>query len=82
MKVPILEALELGFNVIFFDVDIALVKDPLPYLIEGSADVIVSPELRVCTFPSLNPDSYSWKSLEPNTGVYMRLSLFTFHFRH
>lgn len=75
MKVPILEALELGFNVIFFDVDIALVKDPLPYLIEGSADVIVSPELRVCTFPSYSPESYSWRSLEPNTGVCLQMSV-------
>ena len=58
----------MGFNVIFFDVDIALVKDPLPYLIAGNADVIVSPELRVCTFPSFSPESYGWKSLEPNTG--------------
>ena len=66
---PVLEAVELGFNVIFFDVDIALVVDPLPYLIGGDADVIVSPELRVCTFPSFSSENFDWKSLEPNTGI-------------
>lgn len=54
---------------IFFDVDIALVVDPLPYLIGGDADVIVSPELRVCTFPSFSSENFDWKSLEPNTGI-------------
>lgn len=30
--IPVYEALLLGFNVIYFDVDIALVRDPLPYM--------------------------------------------------
>jgi hypothetical protein len=68
LQVPILEALELGFNVIFLDVDIALVRDPLPFLTQGDADFIVSPELRVCDFPSFRPQHYDWNALEPNTG--------------
>ncbi len=51
--IPILEALLAGYNVIYFDVDIALMKDPLPYLVSGSADFIVSPEMRSCVYPSL-----------------------------
>ena len=34
--IPILEALTAGYNVIYFDVDIALVKDPLPYMLTGN----------------------------------------------
>jgi hypothetical protein len=54
MLVPQLEALELGFNVIYFDVDIGLVQDPVPYLIRGDADFTLSIESRVCTedYPS------------------------------
>ncbi len=37
--IPILEALMAGFNVIYFDVDIALVKDPLPHMVTGKCNV-------------------------------------------
>jgi hypothetical protein len=53
--------------VIFFDVDVALVADPLPHMIHGNADFVVSPEMRTCVFPSLIPTT-DWHALEPNTG--------------
>ena len=53
MLVPLLEALRAGYNVVYFDVDIALVKDPLPLMVLGSADITVSIEKRTCVYPSL-----------------------------
>jgi hypothetical protein len=68
--IPILEALLAGFNVIYFDIDIALVQDPLPFMISGSADFIVSPEMRSCVYPSLqeNAKKLDYSNLESNTG--------------
>lgn len=62
MLVPLLEALQAGYNVIYFDVDIALIKDPLPHMVYGSADIAVSIEKRTCVYPSLyeNKASTDW----------------------
>lgn len=35
MLVPFLEVLEMGFSVIYMDIDIALVKDPIPFIALG-----------------------------------------------
>ena len=35
MLVPILEVLEMGFSVIYMDIDIALVRDPIPFIALG-----------------------------------------------
>ena len=48
MLVPVLEALNYGFNVIYFDVDIGLVQDPVPFLIKGDADFTTTLEIRSC----------------------------------
>lgn len=71
MLVPQLEALELGFNVIYFDVDIGLVQDPVPFLTRGDADFTSSIESRECTedYPSSRKMNEAWDQIEPNTGV-------------
>jgi hypothetical protein len=35
-------------DVVYLDIDIALVKDPLPFLARGADDISVSPEVRRC----------------------------------
>ena len=71
MLVPQLEVLELGYNVIYFDVDIGLVQDPVPFITRGDADFTVSIEQRRCPeeYPSTRRFAQSWEELEPNTGV-------------
>ena len=53
MLVPVLEVLLLGYNAIFFDIDIALMVDPVPFLTRGSSDFVFSVEMRAC------PDFYT-----------------------
>ena len=53
MLIPMLEVLEMGYNVIYFDLDVAFVQDPVPLIINGTADFTVSLEMRTCIFPSL-----------------------------
>lgn len=69
--IPILEALLNGFNVMYFDVDIAFVRDPLPNMLTGEADFIVSPEMRSCVYPSLyeNRQKLDYNNYESNTGT-------------
>ena len=71
MLVPQLEILLLGFNVIYFDVDIGLVQDPVPYVTRGDADFTVSIEQRACPefYPSSRKMAENWELVEPNTGV-------------
>ena len=71
MVVPQLEVLELGYNVIYFDVDIGLVQDPVPFITRGDADFTVSIEQRDCpdTYPSTSRMDTNWGTVEPNTGV-------------
>lgn len=71
MLVPQLEILLLGYNVIYFDVDIGLVQDPVPYIIRGDADFTVSIEQRACPeyYPSSRKMAEKWEQIEPNTGV-------------
>jgi len=38
----------LGYTAVFFDADVALVKDPVPFLAQGRATVAVSFETRNC----------------------------------
>lgn len=55
MLIPAYEVLQAGYNVIYFDLDIGLVQDPVPFLLKGNADFVVSPETRGCfeTYPSI-----------------------------
>ena len=77
MLIPILEVLELGYNVIYLDLDIAFINDPIPALIHGSADVSITIELRSCYSPSASIEyalRTHWTELEPNTGIMHLLS--------
>lgn len=71
MLVPLLEVLELGYNAIYFDIDIGLVQDPIPYLLTGDADFVTSYEIRQCPeiWPTLSGSAYPWDGVEANTGV-------------
>ena len=71
MLVPALEVMMLGYNVIYFDVDMGLVQDPVPYLTSGDADFVTTLEMRYCPekYPSSVPDTIDWETIEPNTGV-------------
>eukprot|EP01038_Epipyxis_sp_PR26KG_P018148 gene18148-25525_t len=75
MLIPILEILELGYNVIYFDVDIVLLKDILPLFSTPSYlarnDILFSPEMRACIYQSVpeNKDSFNWELIEANTGT-------------
>ena len=71
MLIPAFEVLEAGFNVIYFDVDIALVIDPVPFLIRGDADFVASVENRACReeYYATVPEKIDWERIEPNTGI-------------
>lgn len=71
MLVPSLEALLLGYDVIYFDLDISLVTDPLPAIAIGNADLKVSFEQRTCVFPTQWAPQINWEDMEPNTGVFL-----------
>ena len=73
MLVPQLEALMFGYNVIYFDVDIGLVLDPVPYIMRGDADFVVSIEQRFCPedYPTSRRWTQDWENMEPNTGVML-----------
>lgn len=75
MLVPVLEVLSLGYNVIYLDIDISMLEDPIPLLLHGDADFVVSEETRGCTFHSFikkeldfSPQTIT-SNIEPNTGT-------------
>lgn len=76
MLVPIFEVLELGYDAVYFDLDIAFVRDPIPDIVKGSADLAVSMEMRTCILPSVLSIAKltTWKDIEPNTGVMIARS--------
>lgn len=71
MLVPILEALLHGYDVIFFDVDIALVQDPISYFTNSDVDIILSMENRKCQeyYSTSFPGFFNYFYVEPNSGV-------------
>lgn len=71
MLVPSLEVLLLGFDVVYFDLDLTLVTDPLPAISLGTADLRVSFEQRTCIFPSQWARQINWEGMEPNTGAFL-----------
>ena len=80
MLVPVLEVLSLGYDAIFFDVDISLLRDPIPFMVRGHVDVVMSPEIRVCHYPSRYP-LLDWTTIQPNTGImYIRHNAYTLNF--
>jgi hypothetical protein len=75
---PLWEVLQFDHNVIFFDLDIGFLFDPLPYLWQGSAltpDVITSLEVIRCKAEPNNPTAdisiNGRASYMPNSGTLM-----------
>eukprot|EP01038_Epipyxis_sp_PR26KG_P015870 gene15870-21517_t len=52
--IPILEALELGYDVIYIDSTVTLVQDPIPYILSSDpmVDISFSQKNRNCSYPS------------------------------
>lgn len=48
--IPIMEALQLGVSILYLDIDIAFFEDPIPFMLQGSADFVVATELRSCRY--------------------------------
>ena len=73
--IPLLEVTELGYTAIFFDADIALIKDPIPFIAKGTSSVVVSFETRGCdsfvTSTVFRKEKYVWRRFEPNTGILL-----------
>lgn len=69
--VPLLEVLQLGNDILFLDVDVAVIHDIIPAIIKGNADINFSLELKSCFYPShVEHMNYTdWTLLEPNSGV-------------
>jgi hypothetical protein len=73
--VAVSEVLELGYNVIYLDADIVLLRDPIPFLLRGNADFTSALESRQCDIPHTpiriryGETIDAQKSAEPNTGV-------------
>jgi len=72
--VPLLEVVEAGYTVLFCDLDVGLVQDPVPHMTRGDADLIVSVEQRWCPvhYPSTlvaRIEAGQWQTIEPNIGV-------------
>jgi len=63
----VLAIMKLGYNVVFIDSDVAVVRDPIPYMIFDGVDYTY-------TVNSFCPQCYSWdffkSPFEGNTGVY------------
>lgn len=68
MLVPVYEILSLGFDALYLDIDVGMIRDPIPYMTRGHADLTISLELRSCEYPSRSAMT-TWLTMEPNTGV-------------
>ena len=78
--IPILEVLQLGYNIIYIDLDVGMIIDPIPGIIQGgkNVDLTVSLEARTCFTPSVisHAKLIDWIGLEPNTGIlYVRSTI-------
>ena len=71
MLIPTLEVLEMGYNVVYLDIDVSFVHNPIPGLLHGNADFSVSIEMKTCIAPSVLfvGRTAEWSVLEPNTGI-------------
>jgi hypothetical protein len=76
MIMPGFEILLSGYNFIYFDVDIALIVDPIPHIILGDADFVASIENKDCLEQQYAADARTtaWDDIEFNTGVMMARS--------
>ena len=73
MLVPTYEIIRSGYNAIYFDVDIALIVDPIPHLTLGDADFVTSMENKECIEVAYAADvrHVKWDEHEFNTGIMM-----------
>ena len=71
MLIPMYEIIAFGFDMIYLDVDLGLVLDPIPHLLHGDSDFVTSVETRECTdHPHVGTvRSTNWEVVEFNTGV-------------
>lgn len=87
MLVPVLEVLLRGYSVLFFDIDIGLVVDPVPYMIRGSADLVFAQEVRHCPdvyhvpdrMPSPHRDNINRTQSSPNSSHAEDVSIKSHH---
>jgi hypothetical protein len=71
MLVPMYEIIAFGYDMIYLDVDLGLVLDPIPHMLHGDADFVTSVESRDCTdHPHHHTvNTTNWDIVESNTGV-------------
>ena len=71
--VLMLEVLRNGYDCVYFDVDIAFVKDPIPFMIIGQNTVSITYESRSCgsfvKSQATTKEKYVWRPMEPNSGI-------------
>lgn len=70
MLVPTYEVVKSGYNCIYFDLDVALIVDPVPHMMLGDADFVSSIENRRCLdiAYAANAAGPQWDQVESNTG--------------
>lgn len=71
MLIPMYEIIALGYNMIYYDVDLGLVLDPIPHMLYGDSDFVSSVETRECVdHPHVaTVRTTNWEVVEFNTGV-------------
>ena len=73
MIVPTYEVIKLGYDLIYMDVDLGLVLDPIPHMLLGDADFVSSEESRECLekFHAYDATCVPWDGVEFNTGIML-----------
>ena len=73
--VAMLEVLRSGYDCVYFDVDIAFIKDPIPLMVLGQSTVAISYESRSCASwtaaAGTLKEPYNWQPTEPNSGIFL-----------
>ena len=71
MLVPMYEIISFDYNMIYLDVDLGLVLDPIPHMVNGDADFVTSVETRDCTDHPHHATvaDLNWDAVESNTGI-------------
>lgn len=73
--VPMLEILTLGYNVAYFDYDVALLFDPFPFMFSSTSDCVLSIEYRTCLNSTTSmlerENDVAWNYVEPNAGTML-----------
>ena len=83
MIIPSYEVVGSGYTLIFMDVDLGLVLDPIPHMTLGDADFVASVENRECEekLYAYDVTNVAWDGIEFNTGIMLiRSSQTSFNF--